>query len=316
MEGDRPLVLVNPPGTRLGERNAIVAGAQPRFHVADFPGPLSIKSVAAGWGVWSTAAGTYRVDPGSYLVLNAGRVYSLEIRFDRPVCTFCPFFESGFVEAAYRALVAPDRALLDDPFEGRAPAPHFVEQLYAADDLVSPLLGTMHAALGDGSATDDWLDAGFHELAARLIRAQVAARCEIDRVPAARPSTRTELYRRLHRARDFLHGHFAEPVTLGRLARVACLSPHHFHRAFRELFGQTPHRYLTALRLERARSLLEQTDAAVTEVCLAVGFESLGSFSTRFRRESGRSPAAYRAARRNSQDPRSNPAGRALHGRA
>jgi transcriptional regulator GlxA family with amidase domain len=83
-----------------------------------------------------------------------------------------------------------------------------------------------------------------------------------------------------------------------QLARRAGLSAFHFIRTFRSAYGQTPHQYLRARRIERARDLLITTPMPITEVCVQVGFQSLGSFSSLFRRVTGETPAAYRAARR------------------
>ena len=115
------------------------------------------------------------------------------------------------------------------------------------------------------------------------------------------PATRA----RLERARSLIHTELsftprprldvAEPLDLDVLARAAHFSRHHFLREFRREFGLTPHQYLTQRRLEIAKHLLASTDLSVTEVCLEVGFSSLGSFSTLFRRHVGRSPADYRA---------------------
>jgi transcriptional regulator GlxA family with amidase domain len=85
-----------------------------------------------------------------------------------------------------------------------------------------------------------------------------------------------------------------EPLRLADIADVAAMAPFHFLRAFKELFGVTPHRYLVARRLERAKRLLLTTDLSVTEVGLSVGFDSLGSFSSLFRRRTAASPEAYR----------------------
>jgi AraC family transcriptional regulator len=75
---------------------------------------------------------------------------------------------------------------------------------------------------------------------------------------------------------------------------VAHLSPNHLLRTFRQVFGQSPHQYLTNLRLEHARQLLTTTDQPVGDICVAVGFTSLASFTRLFRRRYGRPPAAYR----------------------
>ena len=100
---------------------------------------------------------------------------------------------------------------------------------------------------------------------------------------------------RLWAARRIIDERFAEPLTIDEIGRVAGLSTYHFIRAFRRAFGCTPGRYLRERRLTRARQLLATCDLAVTDVCLAVGFESLGSFCTLFRRSEGETPAAFRA---------------------
>jgi AraC-like DNA-binding protein len=99
----------------------------------------------------------------------------------------------------------------------------------------------------------------------------------------------------LRRARDHIDRHYQQPLDLAELARVAGVSKFHFVRTFEATYGETPIRYLTRRRIERAQDLLRVANLTVTEVCLAVGFSSLGSFSTRFTSLVGESPTAYRA---------------------
>jgi AraC-like DNA-binding protein len=101
-----------------------------------------------------------------------------------------------------------------------------------------------------------------------------------------------DTFRRLCRARDLLADEYQSRVLLAQAARQACLSEFHFHRIFRAAFGETPHGFLTRLRLDRARRLLA-SQRSVTEVCFEIGYESLGSFSSKFRAQFGRSPAEY-----------------------
>ncbi|WP_159942906.1 MULTISPECIES: helix-turn-helix domain-containing protein [unclassified Nocardiopsis] len=101
--------------------------------------------------------------------------------------------------------------------------------------------------------------------------------------------------RRLLRARDAMDRSFAEPLDVPALARVALMSPAHFTRSFRAVFGETPHRYLQRRRIERAMALLRQTDRTVTEIALAVGYDSFGTFSRTFQSVVGSSPTRYRA---------------------
>ena len=102
--------------------------------------------------------------------------------------------------------------------------------------------------------------------------------------------------RHLLRARDLADARYADAIRVADMAAAAGLSPAHFSREFRQTFGETPHRYLLTRRLERAAALLRSTDRTVTDICLLVGLESVGSFTTSFRRMFGTTPTAYRAA--------------------
>jgi AraC-like DNA-binding protein len=98
----------------------------------------------------------------------------------------------------------------------------------------------------------------------------------------------------LRRARDLADTHYAEPLDLDVLAAAAHVSKYHFARAFADTYGDTPMRYLTRRRIERAQDLLRTANLTVTEVCMMVGFSSLGSFSSRFRELVGETPTKYR----------------------
>jgi AraC-like DNA-binding protein len=102
--------------------------------------------------------------------------------------------------------------------------------------------------------------------------------------------------RHLLRAKDLADARYFEPLGVEELARAAGLSRAHFSREFRRAFGETPHAYLVTRRLERAASLLRSTDRSVADVCMSVGLQSVGSFTTTFTRTYGVSPTAYRAA--------------------
>ncbi len=106
------------------------------------------------------------------------------------------------------------------------------------------------------------------------------------------PPSRT--LRKLCDVRDLMRDCLEQELTLADLSEEAELSPWHFLRAFREAFGETPHDFLTRVRLERAKELLTISTRPVTEICFDVGFNSLGSFSTLFRNQVGVSPAGFR----------------------
>ncbi|MDH5422362.1 MAG: helix-turn-helix transcriptional regulator [Acidimicrobiia bacterium] len=99
----------------------------------------------------------------------------------------------------------------------------------------------------------------------------------------------------LRRARDLMDREYASPLDIAAIANAALMSTAHFSRQFKTTYGQTPHTYLMTRRIERAKALLRKGDLSVTDVCMAVGCTSLGSFSARFTELVGQTPSAYRA---------------------
>lgn len=299
----KPLVLINPPPAEFGGTNAIMWGRAKQYHVAEFPGPLSIKTVVRGSAMWGTRDAERLVDRGSYLVLNAGQRYSLTVDARETVETFCLFFRNGSVEDAHRVESSDPETLLDAPFEsaeansnGNGDArTEFFETLRKHDELVSPLVRKMYLRVKEQNATQAWLEDQFFAVAKALRSVRADAHRQARRIPAKKLSTRVELYRRLLRGKDYLDSFFGADMRLEKVASLACLSPYHFHRLFREAFGETPNQYLQRRRLATARDLLSSTERTVTEICLEVGFESMTSFSALFRRVYGCSPREFRS---------------------
>ena len=277
-------LTLNRPSAPLGVRNAVLWARGRRHFIKDFPGPLSIKSVAAGTVAWKTGGRELVVERDSFLVLNHGEPYSMHIDSRQPVTTLCVFFEPGFVESVCGSIAQADVEPISAPAT-------FLPRLRAADSRILP---RMRAIANSPLADRLWIDQQFLALATDLAMLQGEVARRVRTMPARRAATREELYHRVRRGQEFLHAAAALDVDLAGVAREACLSPYHFHRSFVRVFGQTPHQYLTALRLARARRLLESKRMTVTEVSLAVGFESAASFSALFRRNLGVPPSAVR----------------------
>lgn len=111
------------------------------------------------------------------------------------------------------------------------------------------------------------------------------------------------VYVHLLAAKDLIDREYAGRLDTARLARAAYASEFHFIRSFRQAFAETPRQYLRRRRIERAQELLRGTDQPITDICLAVGFQSLGSFSDAFRRIVGEPPSEYRARHRTEPAP-------------
>ena len=279
-------VAINPPADLLGVENAILTGRGRRYQFGAFAGPLSIKAVTSGSATWETPSGRFEVGPGCALVLNDGEEYTISIDSLQPVETFCVFFARGFVEDARHSLLHSSAALLDAgppssvSFTGRLRyEPSFLRHVAAA-----------HAAMKDELP----LAGSIYALATELVRSECDADRRIARLPALRSATRAELARRLRRGIDYIHANISSPIHLRDVASASCVSPFHFHRLFTAFCGTTPHRYISALRMARAQSLLRTTERSVMEIALECGFESVGSFTTLFSRYAGTSPARFR----------------------
>jgi AraC-like DNA-binding protein len=103
-----------------------------------------------------------------------------------------------------------------------------------------------------------------------------------------------DVYKKIVGAKVYIDQNFQEPINLNRLARESCLSRYHFHRLFTRIYQKTPHQYLTGKRIEQARQWLVAKDWTIVEICTGIGFESIGSFSTLFKKEIGQAPRRYR----------------------
>jgi AraC-like DNA-binding protein len=110
----------------------------------------------------------------------------------------------------------------------------------------------------------------------------------------------SEVHERLWRARRYIDECYDLPLDLNEISKQACLSRYHFLRLFRDTFATTPHQYLIQRRIEKAKELLRLRGLSVTDVCFEVGFQSLGSFSSLFRRCVGHAPVSYRKRERES----------------
>ncbi len=286
--------LINPPGEALGSANAILTGSGKDYFVPNFEGCLSIKTVVFGSAVWEAGGRRFQVHENTYLILNDRQRYTITIDSASNITTFCLFFERGFVEDVFRATAKPAAELLQSPVHANLSPLHFFEKLESQDSPVLARIRKLRERLMRKERSSLTLQDDFYSVASAMVREHQNTASAISKLPALRPSTRQELYKRLLRGRDALLSSLDAKVALRDVARAACLSPYHFHRAFSRAFGLTPHQYLTRHRLERAAYLLRRSDRSVTEICFEAGFESPGSFSTLFRRHFGRSPREFR----------------------
>ena len=264
------------------------------IHLPEHYGVLSVKCAFGGQEIYEVAGRSLPVEDGSYLILNEGQRYASSIDSQTPVESISIFFNPIFARSVWRSLRESHEKLMDEPHLVANADPCFFERLYPHDQVVSPVLFRLRAQLQKGPAEAEWLEEQYHLLLARLLAVHRLVHSEAERLPAVKTATRLDLYQRLYWAKDFMDANLGESLSLDQIAGIACLSPHHFLRLFKQLFAITPHQYLTCRRLERARKLLMKTEMPIMEICLEVGFVSLGTFTSLFRRMHGASPGQYR----------------------
>jgi AraC-like DNA-binding protein len=252
---------INPRWSDLPHCSAVLHGLPRDYSVANYRTTLSIKTVRRGEAWYETPDGRYRVTPETFLILNDGQHYSMEVEAASNTETFCPFFQPGFIR-------------------GELP-----ERLYP----MTHRAGRTIRAIGSVPLEDS-----FYDLADALADLRGEAAREAQTFPGLRASTREEMYRRLYRARDFLYSCYSQPLSVSDAASIAAISHFHFQRMFKAAFGVSAMQFLQRRRLEVARELIATSDDEVTAICHVVGFESLGSFSALFKRAFGVSPSQLR----------------------
>lgn len=271
---------------------AFINGYNKQYFADVSTGWLSIKSMFEGEAVYRLDGGHLTLRDSDYLILNDQQPYSITIDSAHPVESFCIFFPAAWAGDVLRQYRRELAVLLDDPFGETAVSFHNVAHQH--DNLVTPHLLKLRHCYQHEEAEPLWQTEQLYRLLNGMVIVQKRVHLEVRKLPAVRRATQDELYRRLEQGRAYLHAHFRTAVSLVDVATAVYLSPFHFARSFKQLYGQTPHTYLTQLRLQEAKKRLCTSNDSITEICLAVGFRSLGSFSTRFQKQTGLSPTAYR----------------------
>jgi AraC-like DNA-binding protein len=198
------------------------------------------------------------------------------------------------IEEVYRSLVTHNNRLLEDPYVPHPMSLDFVEKTYCNDPLLAPALLRTKVEHMAGPSENMGIIEKLHEILQKLLFVHRQVLQDMRKLSALRTSTKAELYKRVQIGHDYMSAYYGEPITLALIAEVACLSPNHFLRCYKQLFGLSPHQFLIEKRLQEAQKLLLKTDKSVTEICFEVGFQSLGSFSWLFSKRFAISPSQFR----------------------
>ncbi|HEY3251490.1 MAG TPA: AraC family transcriptional regulator [Ignavibacteria bacterium] len=261
---------------------------------------FSIKCAFGGTEFYKTSKVKYGVDNKTYLILNDGTMYDSLINSENKVESFTINFSRSFVSDVFVSLSGSNEEQLDSPANEK-PAPNFFEQLHAHDDFTIGMLNNIRILIHEGNSDENLINELLHVFLERMVHIHSSSLVKAGNLNAVKYSTRMEILRRLNYAKDYIYSNYSEKIDLDTLAKVACLSPHHFLRSFKNAFGQTPHNFLTTRRIESAKELLINSGKSITEICQLVGFESLSSFGVLFKKHHGMAPERFRTCNQKKQ---------------
>ena len=273
-------------------KNFIVHFSASKAELGNHVSPLSIKCSMKGLENYKTSGGDYNVTSGSYLIVNEGQECSSYIKDESE--TFSVYFNPEFACEVLRSVITPGDKLLDYSFIPNKQPVQFLEKLYSHNHTLSPVIMKLRLASKVNFDDDNFINEQFYELLKKLLIVHRDLFKEIQKLPPVKLSTKTELYRRVCRAKEYMDSSFTDKLTLEKISKEACLSQFHFLRLFKCIYKKTPHQYLTSKRIEKAVSLLFGSDMSITEICFEIGFESLSSFSWLFKSRFGLSPEQVR----------------------
>jgi AraC family transcriptional regulator len=279
---------------QFDQQNIILNGRYSHLYYPSHWTPLSLKFAFGGYEHYILGNMKYSVGNGSYLILNRDTVYESLIDSGSPVETLTLNFTTEFVNDVFYSSFNSDEYLLDYPeLRDRHPV-NFFQKLYPKDEVIGLYLNRLRKKISNCYADPGRLNELLHGILEHAFYTQLSASRETEQIASKKRSTRIELFNRLNRAKDYIRSNYSEQIDLQKLSSIACLCPHHFLRKFKSFFKTSPHQYLTTIRLEMAREMIEASNLSITEICMDSGYESLSSFSDLFKKRYGSSPENHR----------------------
>ena len=262
---------------------------------AEHTSRLTIRLTLNGEQHYKIGNHDHLINANKYLVINQGQSYKTSFEGTDNQEMVLVAFKPAFVAGVLKSIVTPEDNLIDDPFKAPEQPVSFFERAFDMDEEILQLFQLLRKLMDEdlGYKKEYDLQSVYSSLLLRLLDIHKNLKPEIDKLNSTKLSTRTELYRRLYIAKDYMDAHPDKRISIDEVARVAFLSTHHFKRAFKELFETTPHQYHVVKRLERSRVLLQNDENKVEDVCRKVGFENTSSFIRLFREHYGCTPRAY-----------------------
>ena len=237
-----------------------------------------------------------QVNQQQFLVMNAGTEYTVKAQNNESTTMLAFCYNEDFVRNFVNVHTSKQESLIDKNgiYDLIEESPEFPLHTLLVDQEVRPVIrDIVHAKLY--LSIDEVDDYAIFNRMLEMVFTDCSSQLQnFENQKIVKQSTKVELYKRLSIARDYIQANYCQEINLNELSRVACLSPYHFHRAFKKTFGITPKKFVTGLRIERAKWLLQKKDYNVQAICQEVGFKDVSSFTRLFASYTNLTPSAYR----------------------
>lgn len=249
-------------------------------------GPLSIFTNLKGSSFVGTDQTRAKLTEDTFFVSNADQLYTLEI--DQPVETFNIHIGEKLSEEVLYDCMHEDSYLIDHPEVENKQTPNFYNKLYRKTPLFKGIVTQLSTSV---SKTEE------QELLGSLVDHLIAQTHQLKKqeqsLNTRKESTRKEILKRLFLATDYIYSHYQNEILLEELSQISCLSKFHFLRVFKSIFRETPHQFITRLRIEKAKEYLKEKSLTVKDVAHKVGFADASSFSRSFKNKVGNYPIQF-----------------------
>ena len=277
-----------PPGPLLSRSSLSTLDCGMRFR------GFGVKYVLSGVERYTVNGREFAVQAGRYLLVNSSCTGSVLIDSARAVEGLCVELPDTLLNEVASALCDPNS--LDGPRRVSSFAVGWEPRMEEGSlTRVGLLMRTLlQDPLNHSHDPRTLSNTFYHRIAEAAVLDQLTHADALGKVSAVQPSTRTEILRRIERARSMVHDRFSEALTIEDLSLEASMSPYHFSRAFRSIHGRSPYQYLQALRVDHAKDLLTTTDVSLSEVAEMCGLGDIHTFSKSFKRMVGIAPSTFR----------------------
>ncbi len=256
--------------------------------------PLSIKCAFNGREFYKLRNTTYAVNDSNFLLLNEGNRYESYINSDSVTESFTLNFTRNNIKALTAFVSDTGDKIIDDPFKEKGNDFRVFEKLYSHNCTTHSYVRAIKNYYSNTYNDPRQLVEILYLFLEELICFNNATSCEIEQVQAKKRTTREEIYKRLHIVRDYLASCYDENICLEDLSKICFLNPFHLLREFKKYFKTTPHKYLTHVRMQEAKKLIEKNSNSLFDIAIRVGYEDVSSFSKLFKNHFGISPQIYR----------------------